>query len=137
MTDEQINQRIAEACGWTNFVMHPEFGLMGTPPDTHGLRTAVDWYTVDLNAMHEAEKSLTDLQCVFVTLYLRKRLENYPASRYVWHATARQRAEAFLRTLGKWEATDKDSLTVDPATTEQSSVDHIGEATEMVKEVQK
>ena len=33
-------------------------------------------------------------------------------------------AEAFLRTLGKWEeATDKDSLTVQTATTEQSSVD--------------
>lgn len=103
MNDEQINQRIAEACGWTDFVVHPEFGLMGTPPNSHGLRTAVDWYTVDLNAMHEAEKSLTDEQCVFVTHYLRKRLENYPASRYVWHATARQRAEAFMRTIGKWD----------------------------------
>ena len=55
MTDEQINEVIAEACGWNDFVVHPEFGLMGTPPDTHGLRTAVDWYTVDLNAMHEVE----------------------------------------------------------------------------------
>ena len=103
MTDEQINEAIAEVCGWTGFVIHPEFGLMGVPPDTHGMRIAVDWYTVDLNSMHEAEKVLTDEQCVFVRMHLRERLENYPASRYTWHASARQRAEAFLRTVGKWE----------------------------------
>lgn len=100
MTDEQINRAIAEACGWTDFVIHPEFGLMGVPPDTHGLRTAVDWYTVDLNAMHEAERVLS-----------KEQIENYcdllwPKG-YGWfcaiHTTARQRAEAFLRTLGKWE----------------------------------
>lgn len=102
MNDEQINQRIAEACGWTDFVMHPEFGLMGRPPDSHGLRTAVDYYTVDLNAMHEAEKVLTEHQSESI----------YPRMMGAWrnptkpiYATARQRAEAFLRTLGKWEET--------------------------------
>jgi N6-adenosine-specific RNA methylase IME4 len=55
---------------------------------------------------------------------------------FYFRATARQRAEAFLRTLGKWPATDKESLTVE-ATTEQSSAVHIGDTTEMVKEVQK
>lgn len=132
MTDEQINAAIAEACGWTDFVVHPEFGLMGLPSDTHGLRTAVDWYTVDLNAMHEAEKILAP-----------KSWNNFSDKWWDYHnnlkrvtegraicATARQRAEAFLRTLGKWkEATDKESLTVGAASTEQSSVDQ--------KEVQK
>ena len=114
MTDEQINAAVAKACGWTDFVVHHEFGLMGEPPDTHGLRTAVDWYTVDLNAMHEAEKVLTEHQNESI----------YPRNLGAWrnptkpiYATARQRAEAFLRTLGKW--------------------DQSGDATEMVKEVHK
>lgn len=105
MTDEQINQRIAKACGWTDFVVHPEFGLMGTPPNTPGLRTAVEFYIVDLNAMHEAEKMLAP-----------RNWNNYSESWWNYsrnlacisdgraiHATARQRAEAFLRTLGKWD----------------------------------
>ena len=121
MTDEQINAAIAEACGWTDFVVHPEFGLMGMPPDTHGLRTAVDWYTVDLNAMHEAEKVLTDEQymhfsdCLYDAEYERRN----QTKKWRWlSTTARQRAEAFLRTLGKWD-------------------NQLGDATEMVKEVQK
>lgn len=94
MNDEQINQRIAEACGWTDFVVHPEFGLMGTPPDSHGLRTAVDWYTVDLNAMHEAENTILDTDLFYqYCLHIGEPL---------LRANARQRAEAFLRTLGKW-----------------------------------
>lgn len=80
MTDEQINWAITEAIG----------------ADPHW-KCARD-YCADLNAMHEAEKVLTELQCGFFRTHLRERLENY-----IWHATARQRAEAFLRTLGKWE----------------------------------
>ena len=105
MTDEQINQRIAEACGWTDFVVHPEFGLMGTPPDTHGLRTAVDWYTIDLNAMHEAEKALVPKNWNnFSKTWWNycKHLKGDDIAQSV-HATSRQRAEAFLKTLGKWE----------------------------------
>jgi len=99
MTDEQINQRIAEACGWTDFVTHPEFGLMGVAPDTHGLRTGVEWYTVDLNAMHEAEESLKGKQFGAYG----NALTDIEGSLWGIRATARQRAEAFLRTLGKWE----------------------------------
>jgi hypothetical protein len=85
MTDEQINAAIET-------VLHR---------NEHWILSRN--YCTDLNAMHEAEKVLTDEQCVFIRLHLRERLENHPASRYVWNATARQRAEAFLRTLGKWE----------------------------------
>ena len=104
MTDEQINQRIAEACGWTDFVVHPEFGLMGTPPDTHGLRTAVDYYTVDLNAMHEAEKVLMHADLLFEYGMHISIDHKYDC---LLRATAHQRAEAFLRTLGKWEEVQK------------------------------
>jgi hypothetical protein len=85
MTDKQINAAIARALN----------------ADEHWMIQKD--YCTDLNAMHEAEKVLTDEQCVFIRLHLRERLENHPASRYAWNATARQRAEAFLRTVGKWE----------------------------------
>ncbi len=76
-------------------------------------------YCVDLNAMHEAEKVLTDDQFKWYTYWVEKLMPE-TGFRFLLCATARQRAEAFVRSLGKW-ATDKDSLTVQP-TTEDSSV---------------
>lgn len=116
MTDEQINAAITEACGWTDIDGLSAKGLMGKPPEKLCSFGYLPNYCNDLNAMHEAEKVLTDEQCVFIRLHLRERLENHPASRYVWNATARQRAEAFLRTLGKWEeAVVKGSFTTEEA----------------------
>jgi hypothetical protein len=110
MTDEQINAAIAEACGWTECRLVAKVILStlrdpvayGIPPNGTCEIACLN-YCTDLNAMHEAEKVLTDEQCVFIRLHLRERLESHPASRYVWNATACQRAEAFLKTLGKWE----------------------------------
>ena len=122
MTDQQINAAIAEACGWTDIFEHPEFGLMGVAPDTHGCRTAIEGYTYDLNSMHEAEKTIFPY---YETVYSNKLAKVTGAEMSddtdYFCATARQRAEAFLRTLGKWEeAVVKESLTVG-ATTEESS----------------
>ena len=55
-------------------------------------------YCNDLNAIHEAEKGLNDEQWVAYGKEL-SRLGVFP----MVHATAHQRAEAFLRTLEKWE----------------------------------
>ena len=57
-------------------------------------------YLNDLNAMHEAEKVLTLPE----RRKYRKTLLGHcePASIAI-HATAAQRAEAFLLTIGKWE----------------------------------
>jgi hypothetical protein len=99
MTNEQINAAIAEACGWSM-----EDGVWVWTADGIDCTYYELWdWANDLNAMHEAEKVLTDAQCVFFRTYLREQLGPHPASLYVWHATARQRAEAFLRVLGKWE----------------------------------
>ena len=99
MTDEQINRAIAEACGWSM-----EDGVWVWTADGIDCTYYELWdWANDLNAMHEAEKVLTDAQCVFFRTYLREQFGPHPASLYVWHATARQRAEAFLRTVGKWE----------------------------------
>jgi len=105
MTDEQINAAIAEARGWTDIVNNPDFGLMGIDPSTHGLRTCVPYYANDLNAMHEAEETLnTDelFEQYYLTLYETTRSTRWPV-----RAKARQRAEAFLRTLGKWKEVEK------------------------------
>lgn len=77
MTDEQINVAIATHLGITRGV-----------PD----------FTGDLNEIHEAEKTLTDDQ-----MWIMARKIELNEDRWYFHASARERAEAFLRTLGKWE----------------------------------
>lgn len=92
MTNDQINRAIAEACGWEEGVERyvQNLPLMKSPPD----------YCADLNEMHEAEKTLTDDQR---EVFYPRNLGAWQRPFNVIYATARQRAEAFLRTLGKWE----------------------------------
>ena len=90
MTDDQINEAIAEACGWG------EECVLNTDGN-RGWVTNYPLYCTDLNAMHEAEKNLPIKK---ILIYFKK-LEKLTS--YWFRATARQRAEAFLRTLGKWE----------------------------------
>lgn len=75
MTNDQINHAIGELHGWQ-----------------------AD-YCGDLNAMHEAEDELSGNQYMVYALML----DAVEGSLFGIRATARQRAEAFLRTLGKWE----------------------------------
>ncbi len=94
MTDEQINAAIAEACGWTP----DNRGLGWLSP--HGYYAPEPDYCSDLNAMHEAEKTLTDDQR---EVFYPRNLGAWQRPINVIYATARQRAEAFLRVMGKWE----------------------------------
>ena len=94
MTDKQINAAIAEACGRRqkpNGEWFPDNGL------TVGSQGIPD-YCNDLNWMHEAEKTLTEDQLWRMAREIERNDEQW-----YFRATARQRAEAFLRTLGKWE----------------------------------
>jgi hypothetical protein len=122
MTDEQINAAIAEVCGWediTESVAPEEFRRRATGMlrDKHGNRTPLKQipnYCTNLNAMHEAEATLSvSCRMDYPTVLLRVLFE---LDKYTWYATggfthitttARQRAEAFLRTLGKWEEEQK------------------------------
>lgn len=78
---------------WTirQFIMHgePAVYLRGLPD-----------YLNDLNAMHEAEKVLLDRQDWSGCDY-EQALKDMTSS-WCWHATAAQRAEAFLKTLNLW-----------------------------------
>jgi hypothetical protein len=96
MTDEQINAVIARECG--DYICECCKDICKYC-DTN--------YCNDLNAMHEAEKFLTKDRNSYLTALaelvstddLRGQDADWP-----WVcATARQRAEAFLRTLGKWQ----------------------------------
>lgn len=124
MTDEQINAAIAEACGWKlqgspehqsatdgwqfghTFAINPCLEVVS--------RNSIPNYCTDLNAMHEAEETLTEERWDVMFQYLisiRWEDAGEDARRGIGlqkalspsRAKAGQRAEAFLRTLGKWE----------------------------------
>ena len=85
MTNEQINIAIEE--------------LIGADPHW---KCAKD-YCNDLNAMHEAEKVLNDEQKEIYFLDLMCLYGKWPKSIQAIQATAKERAETFLKTLEKWE----------------------------------
>lgn len=89
-------------------------GLMWTHPELPVPVRVLPNYLSDLNAMHEAENILTDNQAgtyldnlIIVTeakeSFGFKPTEDRWNHWSVYHATASQRAEAFLRTLSLWE----------------------------------
>jgi hypothetical protein len=99
MTQEEQRTAIAEACGWKTGYR-----------DAVSSVTALPNYLNDLNAMHEAEKVLTKVNWggYAAELYRITDAHNHGISpNHHWLAvafsTATQRAEAFLRTIGKWE----------------------------------
>jgi hypothetical protein len=118
MNDEQINIAIAEACGWTDISQYTQAvdGWYGYEPE-NGPHSQIHDYCNDLNAMHEAENKLTPFQRIKHGHFLQEILNeavvgfvsNYESElkslSRVASATARQRAEILLRTLGKWEET--------------------------------
>ena len=110
MSDEQINIAIAEACGWHTIAFNRGWVNVGDG-ETQAM---IPDYCNDLNAMHEAEKVLSpanqpargESQWSAYLGWLGFCGENNTSEVYgCVTATASQRAEAFLKTLGKWEGT--------------------------------
>lgn len=115
MTDEQMRIKIAEARGWRFSKIPNEFAYVACSPDgearhaNFGDVSFLPDYLNDLNAMHEAVSGL----CYELRMEFQERLANVvgagDAATYWWesdhyrdkvlNATARQRAEAFLKTL--------------------------------------
>ena len=88
MTNEQINISIEE-------IIRPALhGNIYRPPRD---------FCNDLNAIHEAEKMLNDEQKEIYFLDLMCLYGKWPKSIQAIQATAKERAETFLRTLEKWE----------------------------------
>ena len=109
MKPEHQRVAIAEACGWTE--IEPCTCCDGVSrayeptPGAHK-KHLPDFYN-DLNAMHEAENILNADQMVSYDYHLDRVVGNgrqgLNIEYFLWSATASQRAEAFLRTIGKWE----------------------------------
>ena len=120
MTDDEMRVAIAEACGWRRAEpgqMMPYMWAPGHVADVEikwmrgklskagdGLQCAVELpdYLNDLNAMHEAEKTLAlDQRDIYQRHLYRVRERAHRMAPIYWlaiTATARQRAEAFLAT---------------------------------------
>jgi hypothetical protein len=108
MTPEQQRIAIAEACGWTE--IEPCTCCNGVSrayePTPGAHKKHLPNYPFDLNAMHEAEKIIP--RQLFHVDYWQKgygRFQQILSGITItpYSATATQRAEAFLRTIGKWE----------------------------------
>ncbi len=123
MTDNEIRIAIFEACGWTTRSGVVEYDGVSMPwalwikdGKEYNPHDAPD-YPNDLNAMHEAEKVLSGENAISyrnhlarITTVLRNLSDmeevepycNENECAYI-HATAKQRAEAFLKTIEKWK----------------------------------
>lgn len=110
MTPTAQRIAIATACGWE----HKPNGYWQPPtPDADLAFDNLFDYLTDLNAMHEAEKVLSPqqqkdyaLQWLPSVLSISGREYRSKACEFIFaHATATQRAEAFLRTLDLWDPT--------------------------------
>ncbi len=118
MIPESQRIAIAEACGWTRFTWsEPDGQCEGwQPPKGAAVYSdnidVLPNYLCDLNAMHEAEKVLNHDNareyCSRVAAITGQEFAQkdgrgaLPIIGATLHATAAQRAEAFLRTLSLW-----------------------------------
>lgn len=117
MTPEAQRIAIAKACGWTKVGSADQ--MIGQRPGTpfaSSYAESLPNYLTDLNAMHEAEKVLPDLasddtgvdqlgycETLASVIGAQWTAKNAADMWMLVHATAAQRAEAFIRTIGKWE----------------------------------
>jgi hypothetical protein len=103
MSDTEINQAIAEACGWTGVM----YRVVGVAPDFREL--TVPDYGNDLNAISSPVSKLSSDDYRKFLNYLSSitgaggQSITWRSCRKMIEASAAQRAEAFLRTLGKWK----------------------------------
>jgi hypothetical protein len=104
MTDEQINIAIAEACGYKNVTIGVTEGTIRVVVGYkhHTFDEEIPDYCNDLNAMHEAEKIFdAALYCRYINELCDLTIKG---KNCMYMATARQRAEAFLKTIKKWNS---------------------------------
>jgi len=120
MTPEQQRIAIAEFCGWVDLGEELGHAWRWDNPSLRKAAIDIPDYLNDLNAMHEAIGSLIYSKRKTYRLQLQQVMSeplrrNKPpvadgitiAIEECIDATAPQRAEAFLRTVGKWEENAK------------------------------
>ena len=105
MNEDDQKIAIAEACGWTvinGYICHVTPDKNNEP--VIATIAPLSDYLNDLNAMHEAEKVLTADQARAYDKEQQKIgfRERLAGAFWMWHLPANWKAEAFLRTIGKW-----------------------------------
>jgi hypothetical protein len=108
MTNEQINKAIAEPRGWRFIEDDPYYEPYWEDPAGNmiGAKNTVSFPNCAgcLNAMHEAEEALNPIKAAeYARILTSIAWQSEQPVFAPMTATARQRAEAFLRTIGKWE----------------------------------
>ncbi len=111
MSPEAQRIVIAKSVGWTGIYYNPVHGgWMGTRPKEDRDSYYLLDYLNDLNAIHEAEKA-TFCNSMLWDIFVERLCDVTEAVNVSMidaliitnRATAAQRAEAYLRTIGKWE----------------------------------
>jgi hypothetical protein len=108
MNKEKQRIAIAEACGivgpfdnrWIKEYEEEGGDVYGFTGFEKGELVFIPDYLTDLNAMHEAENVLMHADLIFEYGMHITTDHHYE---HLLRATAAERAEAFLRTIGKWE----------------------------------
>ena len=104
MKPEQQRIKIAEACGWKRVAPMAEvlWGASATKDKLWMWPHQLPNYLTDLNAMYEAEKVIIERGLMHPFEGYHNTLCGILDNGNAIHATAAQRAEAFLRTLNLW-----------------------------------
>jgi hypothetical protein len=111
MTPNEINRAIAESMGWVRRPENPpHWGFKWKDPDGE-VWCFLPNYHNDLNAIHEAVKTLQDQDAFLRELqFVTEEFTSVDADgddEWLWYsvtATAPQRCEAYLKTIGKWRS---------------------------------
>lgn len=110
MNTRDIRIAIAESIGWR----YLEGGMWHHPDGSTVPEILIPDYCNDLNAMHEVENRINAQQEDLYEFWLGEITKtsslairrSFVGERFnLAHATALQRAEAYLRTIGKWNET--------------------------------
>ena len=116
MTDLEINKAIATHIfgweeydmlihnnepGWTDLKDWSDRKLYGAMKNENKWNKVPD-YCNDLNAMHEAERGFSNNSKWDYLIHLHHVMKTVTTAELIF-ATAKQRAEAFLKTIGKWK----------------------------------
>jgi hypothetical protein len=104
MKEDKQKIAIAEACGWTVNVagktVYSPSGVFNRTLFAEVSMILPD-YPNDLNAMHEAVMTLSNRQLDDLHTWISDTMTG--TDKYMWLLTPQQYAEAFLRTIGKWD----------------------------------
>ena len=116
MSDDEINEDICKFIGW-KFSDHPDHiaktaswktaeSFAIKPDGEFVFKCNIPRFTDSLNLIHEVEKVIAEMGVNKWWEYVGNLLRHNPTpfgAETAVHASARQRAEAFLRTIGKWK----------------------------------